>query len=511
MKWWPVTAILLYGVVQSSHGAEEALAATLWKRQCGLAQTLRSATGRAASNLQTEIENVLKFNEAKLKLQIYVTSQPQSQHSKAAAVLAIAAAAASGQAQADLKSKATTSLKADGYGQAGAAYVSGLIELLASNDNADMAFCLAASSGSNSGSSERAAAGCKETADADFTPNANDLNPKVNENGFVGLTAINSNGAKGTASKCGLLKGAASGHNTAGFDSNNGMTKLNFGNRIIGLAGDNDPTAPDLTNLKGRTTDATLGFWSRAHSAVRAAIKQAAHPYPEVGPQLLAKLAADNNVDEAIKIALSGRNNSLPQDLKGNLDDVKTTMFGAEQNKAETIWNAVKGISVVQLHSSGEKTRTLGSVSVIDELEQILGYYSATMQQRQIETAAKLKQLENELEDQKGKSPEADCNKISEEPKCNEEKICSWHKEVKTGENNCKFNSTKAKEKGVSVTQTQTGGTETTTDKCKGEEQKECKSPDCKWEGETCKDSSILANKQFAVSMVSAFVVFLSF
>nr|AGH60952.1 variant surface glycoprotein 376 [Trypanosoma brucei]APD73841.1 variant surface glycoprotein 1125.1686 [Trypanosoma brucei] len=43
-------------------------------------------------------------------------------------------------------------------------------------------------------------------------------------------------------------------------------------------------------------------------------------------------------------------------------------------------------------------------------------------------------------------------------------------------------------------------------DKCTGKEQKECeKATECKWEGETCKDSSILVNKQFAL-MVSAFV-----
>nr|APD74900.1 variant surface glycoprotein 1125.4681 [Trypanosoma brucei] len=57
---------------------------------------------------------------------------------------------------------------------------------------------------------------------------------------------------------------------------------------------------------------------------------------------------------------------------------------------------------------------------------------------------------------------------------------------------------------------TQTAGTGegaggTTADKCKGKEQKDCKSPYCNWDGKECKDSSILAIKQLTI-IVSAFV-----
>nr|2JWH_A Chain A, Variant surface glycoprotein ILTAT 1.24 [Trypanosoma brucei brucei] len=47
---------------------------------------------------------------------------------------------------------------------------------------------------------------------------------------------------------------------------------------------------------------------------------------------------------------------------------------------------------------------------------------------------------------------------------------------------------TKASKSGVPVTQTQTAGADTTAEKCKGKGEKDCKSPDCKWEGGTCKD-----------------------
>nr|APD74450.1 variant surface glycoprotein 1125.3074 [Trypanosoma brucei] len=43
---------------------------------------------------------------------------------------------------------------------------------------------------------------------------------------------------------------------------------------------------------------------------------------------------------------------------------------------------------------------------------------------------------------------------------------------------------------------------------CTGKPEKECKSPDCKWDGNFCKDSSILVNKKLVLSMAAAFVSF---
>nr|ARB51432.1 variant surface glycoprotein [Trypanosoma brucei] len=78
--------------------------------------------------------------------------------------------------------------------------------------------------------------------------------------------------------------------------------------------------------------------------------------------------------------------------------------------------------------------------------------------------------------------------------KCNKEKQCSYDDSKEAGKK-CTYNASKAKEKGVTVTQTQAAtGTETTTDKCKDKKKDDCKDG-CKWEGTECKDSSILVNK----------------
>nr|AGH60956.1 variant surface glycoprotein 380 [Trypanosoma brucei] len=55
------------------------------------------------------------------------------------------------------------------------------------------------------------------------------------------------------------------------------------------------------------------------------------------------------------------------------------------------------------------------------------------------------------------------------------------------------------------------GTEEKTTDKCKGKLEPECtKAPECKWDGETCKDSSFLDNNKFAL-ISAAFVSLVSF
>nr|APD73172.1 variant surface glycoprotein 1125.371 [Trypanosoma brucei] len=103
---------------------------------------------------------------------------------------------------------------------------------------------------------------------------------------------------------------------------------------------------------------------------------------------------------------------------------------------------------------------------------------------------------------------EEDCNKQQSSDKCKEP--CTWDESEANKAKKCKLDPKKAAEQ-TSQTETGDGAAATTTEKCKGKKKDECKSPDCKWEGETCKDSPILVNKQFALSLVSAAFVALLF
>nr|CAI77643.1 variant surface glycoprotein Ako 1 [Trypanosoma brucei rhodesiense] len=82
-------------------------------------------------------------------------------------------------------------------------------------------------------------------------------------------------------------------------------------------------------------------------------------------------------------------------------------------------------------------------------------------------------------------------------------------------ETDCDYDKTKNECKSkpgseTTATPTGAGAAGTTTEKCKDKKKDDCKDG-CKWEGETCKDSSILATKKFALSVVSAAFVALLF
>nr|AGH61057.1 variant surface glycoprotein 495 [Trypanosoma brucei]APD74737.1 variant surface glycoprotein 1125.4210 [Trypanosoma brucei] len=110
------------------------------------------------------------------------------------------------------------------------------------------------------------------------------------------------------------------------------------------------------------------------------------------------------------------------------------------------------------------------------------------------------------------KKAEETCNKLKEAAACNANPICIYNTTESEENKKCKFDAKKATSNGVPKAETQTGGTEKTTEKCKGKLEDACKKDtECKWEENKCKDSSILLNKKFALSVVSAAFVALLF
>ncbi|SCU64197.1 Trypanosome variant surface glycoprotein C-terminal domain containing protein, putative [Trypanosoma equiperdum] len=191
----------------------------------------------------------------------------------------------------------------------------------------------------------------------------------------------------------------------------------------------------------------------------------------------------------------------------------------------EKIFKAGEGNYPEKLHKEAEtkplsKTLAKGTTAAnLAELENAIDlqiaqiYYTQRMADG---FTAKLKEAEEQLSKAKlgdygAAAAEAACNKLDGEQKCNADPKCTYNSTEPDKSKKCKYNATKAEKNCVHVAQTQTAGTETTTGNCKGKEKDECKSPDCKWEGETCKDSTILLSKQFALSMVSSAFVALLF
>nr|APD73219.1 variant surface glycoprotein 1125.446 [Trypanosoma brucei] len=186
----------------------------------------------------------------------------------------------------------------------------------------------------------------------------------------------------------------------------------------------------------------------------------------------------------------------------------------------KTIWDKMKNIQTTTDHGETKKGAKLNEIDDPQLLTEILNNLTA---KQAADTVRKSKEtpvecVRNTIINQ----GEGECNKIDEESKYNGEKMCSWQKEVQTGEKNCKYNETKAKEKGVPVAQAEAGGETTTpSDRCtkhndkvscekENKGQKYGENAHCGWVDNTCKDCSYLVNKNFAL-IFSAFVGIVAF
>nr|AGH60985.1 variant surface glycoprotein 416 [Trypanosoma brucei] len=137
----------------------------------------------------------------------------------------------------------------------------------------------------------------------------------------------------------------------------------------------------------------------------------------------------------------------------------------------------------------------------IDKLQRILNYYTGLAIKRELMATVtgtgSNPACTSEAKPSKKTPTKEDCKEHTEKDAC-QNAGCKFDNSKKDGEK-C-FADPEAK------TENKEGkdGKTTSSSTCADKEQKDCKSPDCKWENNTCKDSSILLNKQFALSVVSA-------
>nr|AGH61025.1 variant surface glycoprotein 459 [Trypanosoma brucei] len=189
---------------------------------------------------------------------------------------------------------------------------------------------------------------------------------------------------------------------------------------------------------------------------------------------------------------------------KGSLkldDEVKKAFKEPVKDKIQALIHEVYSYKLrMKIINNGEETE-LRTVTDPGKLAAILAFCEKEeadliSKLRKELTVARLSASNNNL-------GETECNKIKDANECNDKPFCSYNSTETEEDKKCKFNATKSTTNSVPVTQSQTGGTETTADKCKDKKKDDCKDG-CKWGDNKCKDSSILVNKQFALSVVSA-------
>nr|AGH61028.1 variant surface glycoprotein 462 [Trypanosoma brucei] len=263
------------------------------------------------------------------------------------------------------------------------------------------------------------------------------------------------------------------------------------------------PTLKDLTALQNKQSSAGYSVINQVYAATKEPIEApTATDYPD-------KSDLKNSqafVKTLIKAYRLSENLKEPQ-----LSKEVNTIYGAEPDAIkQKIWNKLDTIKTDKVYGGTPAGTRASQITEVRLLLELAENASAAATADAIEEEKKhadkphtCKQSDVSEETRKH------CNTIGDDKaKCNDEKQCSYDDSKDTGKK-CTYNATKATASGASVTKTQTGGTKTTTDKCKGKKKEDCKSPDCKWEGETCKDSSFLFNKKLALSIAAAVVEFL--
>nr|APD73070.1 variant surface glycoprotein 1125.232 [Trypanosoma brucei] len=209
-------------------------------------------------------------------------------------------------------------------------------------------------------------------------------------------------------------------------------------------------------------------------------------------------------------------NESGEYDLSKDGEKIKTVaekLFKpGEDNYPEKLYKEAQAKTLRKTLMAGNTATSLTNLETPIDLQIAQMYYT----QRKIDGfIAKLKEAEEQLSKDKlgdygAAAAEDACNKLDGEQKCNTDKKCSYET-ASDGTNKCTYNASKAKANNVPVALTQTESAKKTTKKCKGKKKDDCKSPDCKWEGETCKDFSFLVNTKstlMAATFLSFFKIF---
>nr|ARB50790.1 variant surface glycoprotein [Trypanosoma brucei] len=383
--------------------------------------------------------------------------------------------------------------------------------MLESMNNANTAYCLTGSADNTDAAGSIHTEGCAHTSEKDFTAGAVHDSSALTNTGFAGATAIETPTGKSTQQKCGFFAGTGTQESAAGFPTGTpAVVQVKIINGLFKLNAASDPTTPDMRNVGTALGGDINKFWKELHSAAKDYFTTQGKQRTEVSKQTLIALGSKTSVDKHIRSILAATNGTSPQSAKGNIDAEYKQYIGENNEETDKLWSKLEATRVVDPEKDDGSTTELKSLTDPKILAGLLAYYEAKAAAKQKQEAEKITKLKNELADQKGQSPEAECNELESTEKCNEEKICSWHTDVKNGEKNCKYNATKAKEKGVPVTQAQTAAAEAKIEKCSDKKKDDCKFPDCKWEEETCKDSSFLVNKKLSL-ITAIFVSLLAF
>nr|APD74730.1 variant surface glycoprotein 1125.4203 [Trypanosoma brucei] len=329
--------------------------------------------------------------------------------------------------------------------------------------------------------------GCNPDAFSDTTPGTNYLT-EYNEATFPGGTDHFE-----TGKSCKLFKNDLTAYlNTAPT----GTTTMSFGGGIIVLRKGTDLADTDL-----KSTKTAVGH---VNSVLQALEKLKPHLQSDLPPSLDSPKAVqaflDGKAKEDLKDLLKQAEGKTADLTPTEIDNAIDKYFGKKDSDGK------RGITK-QLEKTDFKIKTESSTKPTALLDMALDDTIRLIAEKIVELRKQAVTSEKQTCD----TPvNADgCNKIKIEEDCNATAACSFNKTETDNNKKCKFNETKATANGVPVTQTQSGGTTTPSDRCtKHTKKEECEAENknakagekavCSWIEDKCRDSSFLPNKKFA-------------
>nr|APD74383.1 variant surface glycoprotein 1125.2985 [Trypanosoma brucei] len=207
-----------------------------------------------------------------------------------------------------------------------------------------------------------------------------------------------------------------------------------------------------------------IGLYKQAWEAVKEVQPSTTLVIRGIDGKQLEGLKTNEALKKAVKRILL--NNAEP--YKPNDDDAVsqkiTSVYGAQQSEfTERFWVKLTAINIDEAVSGKPQTK-LAQLRDLEGLARALNYYITKKAADLTEVVAQLKK--------KGVCSEAKeradntCSKLRDAATCTASPICSYNETEKDTAKKCKFNETKASKNGVPVTQTQTGGTATASDRC---------------------------------------------
>nr|APD73071.1 variant surface glycoprotein 1125.233 [Trypanosoma brucei] len=288
----------------------------------------------------------------------------------------------------------------------------------------------------------------------------------------------------GGSEQCNLLAA----HNADGFthtsSAANAVYTMAGYMKIPNSAGDFGLEAQE--NLKNKATNVAAA-WQEAHQAISGVVTDEAADFTNdtESTEKWAKLT------DIVKRVLLQKDKKSASDVEAAITN---ELGGKSQDKITELEGVINGDKIPEGVASLAHEKKLGAISSLTELTAILYHYELSINN---EITNLKRKLQNKTEAKPTTTAEV-CKSHATDAACRKAG-CEFDKD-KTPKCFPKPNESK-EEKGKEGDDRKTGSAST----CAGKPKGECKSPDCKWENNACKDSSFLVNKKLTL-MAAAFV-----